>query len=463
MKKRNLLLTAALTVLSLGNLTVNAVAPKTTNDTLDATTCKDGVVYTNYYYLADAIWKGETDIQNASGKIMSIAAKTTEGSYTDFIPTGISTVIGSKNIYTANNINKVAGVVNIIKDEEGNSDYINRVTLSDFWRNFNRFYDDPLKGNTSSDGKKITTMNVAHQWAKFDFSSNQWSELSDSHVSTNSVDVSILKKASIKLTNVDINYQNDSTPTSARIKIARAYNEGAEFYYTDHAPITYETHNIYFQPQLYYVQYCVKAENENSKALTYNKNTTDNVSNMPNSQTYDKAEITLDPKTPARTGYKFLGWATTTNNPSKLYQPASKYSEAALVLYAQWEKEGENKTATKFTITYDANKGINAPAPDTSDTVKCTKIAEAGKMTRDGYKFVGWSTNKDAKEADSKYAPGKDYCEGKDITLYAIWTVGSSENPDTGVSAHLVAFGIAAIAAGAALVVARKKGLFEQI
>lgn len=44
------------------------------------------------------------------------------------------------------------------------------------------------------------------------------------------------------------------------------------------------------------------------------------------------------------------------------------------------------------------------------------------KAARDGYQFVGWSTDKTASKADDTYAPGKSITTQKaDTTLYAVW------------------------------------------
>lgn len=153
----------------------------------------------------------------------------------------------------------------------------------------------------------------------------------------------------------------------------------------------------------------------------------------------------------------------TDSNKTWWVQPALyyiQYCEAA----TETQKEEQKSTETKeYTVSYNPNKGVNAPASVTADATKgvCVTIADAGNMSRTGYKFVGWNTSSTATAVEKGFAVGDKYCgETGDKTLYAIWEV---ENPDTGVNAHILAFGVAVIAAGSALVVARKKGLFKQI
>ena len=87
--------------------------------------------------------------------------------------------------------------------------------------------------------------------------------------------------------------------------------------------------------------------------VTYDANTTDTVSNMPVAQnsTTSATEITLSDKTPAREGYDFKGWCTTsptTTNPDvctgTTFQPGDTYgidqtSENITVLYAIWKEQ----------------------------------------------------------------------------------------------------------------------------
>ena len=73
-------------------------------------------------------------------------------------------------------------------------------------------------------------------------------------------------------------------------------------------------------------------------SVTYNKNTTDTVTNMPSSQTkIYGTTLTLSSNTPVRENYRFLGWATSATATTAQYQPSSAYTgNAVLTLYAVW-------------------------------------------------------------------------------------------------------------------------------
>ena len=94
-----------------------------------------------------------------------------------------------------------------------------------------------------------------------------------------------------------------------------------------------------------YAQWTIK-----TYTITYDKNTTDTVDNIPSSQTKTHGtSINLSTNVPARKQYKFYGWATTSSSSAE-YQPGEPYSvDKDVVLYAVWEL-----TASKVTI-YDSN------------------------------------------------------------------------------------------------------------
>ena len=87
------------------------------------------------------------------------------------------------------------------------------------------------------------------------------------------------------------------------------------------------------------------------------------------------------------------------------------------------------------TITYDANKGKDAPATQT--------IVENGKLTsvipkREGYEFIGWNTKADG--SGTSYSAGGVYTGTSNVTLYAQWkAVGNVEsNPQTADSTMII-------------------------
>ena len=75
-------------------------------------------------------------------------------------------------------------------------------------------------------------------------------------------------------------------------------------------------------------------------------------------------------------------------------------------------------TIPGFTIAYDANGGLGAPASVTKTGGKDVAIS-AIVPVRSGYNFLGWATSKDATEAE--YKAGDVYSMNADVTLYAVW------------------------------------------
>lgn len=204
-----------------------------------------------------------------------------------------------------------------------------------------------------------------------------------------------------------------------------------------------------------------KENDPDNKTITYDKNTNDVVKDIPaNVDFTDKCIEKISDNWPEREGWRFIAWNTKKDGSGDSFRPGTELSKEYqckdLTLYAQWEEVKYNDDGS-YTITYDANGGKNAPANQNAENGTCTKISDA-KPTLSKSKFLGWSRDPKATEPDPKYSAGNEYCgdEGN-VTLYAVWS------PQTGISAHLIAFGVAAITAGAALIVAKKKDLFKQI
>ncbi len=83
----------------------------------------------------------------------------------------------------------------------------------------------------------------------------------------------------------------------------------------------------------------------------------------------------------------------------------------------------------QVTLTYDANGGITPPAQQTQDKGSAFTIEAQGTMTRDGYTFLGWSTDSTAETADPAYGAGVKVALDNNLTLFAIWNK-NEENPD---------------------------------
>ena len=146
-----------------------------------------------------------------------------------------------------------------------------------------------------------------------------------------------------------------------------------------------------------------------SYTISYNAN---GGSGAPASQTkYYGKNITLSGTKPTRTGYSFLGWATSASG-SVAYAAGATYSgNANLTLYAKWQ-------ANTYTVTYNANGGSGAPASQTK-TYGTALTLSSTKPTRTNYTFLGWATTKTATTA--QYSAGGSYTANAAVTLYAVW------------------------------------------
>lgn len=151
-----------------------------------------------------------------------------------------------------------------------------------------------------------------------------------------------------------------------------------------------------------------------SYKVTYNAN---GGSGAPSSQTkYYGESLTLSTTKPIRSGYEFVGWATSSTATSAAYAAGGTYtSNAALTLYAVWKKT--------ITLTYDANGGSSAPSAQSATmynaTTTNTFTLSSAKPTRTNYEFLGWATSTDATSAE--YAAGGTITLSSSITLYAVW------------------------------------------
>lgn len=131
---------------------------------------------------------------------------------------------------------------------------------------------------------------------------------------------------------------------------------------------------------------------------------------------------------PARNGYSFQGWATSSGALYAQYLPDTVFNQDGdITLYAVWK----SNTPQTYTLTYNANGGSNPPSSQTgSGSITLSSI----KPTRSGYTFLGWSTNPSATSA--QYQPGASFNLTSNTTLYAVWKKNDTpSNPDNPPSA----------------------------
>ena len=119
-------------------------------------------------------------------------------------------------------------------------------------------------------------------------------------------------------------------------------------------------------------------------------------------------------------GYKFLGWYSTPQDGSGLYDWTRPLT-GSVTVYAHWQRLQAN-------VVYNANGGTGSHANTTGWQYSDVTIPgdTSKSFTRDGYVFKGWSLK--AGKADVVYKDGSQIpLQDKDITLYAQWQ-GIHEN-----------------------------------
>lgn len=152
-----------------------------------------------------------------------------------------------------------------------------------------------------------------------------------------------------------------------------------------------------------------------SYTISYNANAgSDTTKNIPSSQTktYGTALI-LSSLVPLRYGYTFQGWATSSSATSATYRPGASFTtNATTTLYAVW-------AINTYIVSFNANGGSGAPSSFTK-TYGSVSTIPTTVPTREGYTFLGWST--ESAGLIVSYQPGDSYDVDLNTTLYAVWS-----------------------------------------
>ena len=149
--------------------------------------------------------------------------------------------------------------------------------------------------------------------------------------------------------------------------------------------------------------------------ITYNAN---GGSGAPGSQSKVYGSVLkLSTTKPTRTGYNFMGWATSASG-SVAYAAGANYTaNAGATLYAVWQ-------AKTYTVSYNANGGSGAPGNQTKTYGVALKLSST-IPTRSRYTFKGWSTFASAQTVN--YSAGASYTVNNDVMLYAVWEFAYTE------------------------------------
>lgn len=156
-----------------------------------------------------------------------------------------------------------------------------------------------------------------------------------------------------------------------------------------------------------------------SKTYTISYNANGGTGAPPSQTKHHGIKLLIPSIEPTRSGYTFLGWATSSSAAVPAYQPGGwYYSNTNQTFYAVWEKD----PPATYTISYDANGGSGAPSAQTK-TADVALTLSSVKPYRSGYTFKGWATSKYMPGA--QYQPGGKYTANVSVTLYAVWEKSS--------------------------------------
>ena len=109
-----------------------------------------------------------------------------------------------------------------------------------------------------------------------------------------------------------------------------------------------------------------------------------------------------------------------TNGKNMLDMSESTHNlEIWYVVSQEWDPQQFMIDPVFHMVNYDTNGGIDAPSADSKPHKQTIALSEY-IPSREGYVFIGWAVDPEAKEA--QYQPGDNFADDVDITLYAIWT-----------------------------------------
>jgi uncharacterized repeat protein (TIGR02543 family) len=114
---------------------------------------------------------------------------------------------------------------------------------------------------------------------------------------------------------------------------------------------------------------------------------------------------------PTREGYIFNGWHEDQDKDSEFdfEEPIQK----SIKIYAHW--------LARLNCTFDLNYS-GAPTANKVEVIQNQSVARPQDPTRDGYQFIGWTTNKDARTTSDEFEYFDfTYPFQKNMTLYAQW------------------------------------------
>jgi uncharacterized repeat protein (TIGR02543 family) len=156
-----------------------------------------------------------------------------------------------------------------------------------------------------------------------------------------------------------------------------------------------------------------------NSVISYDSNTATSGTVPANSTLFGSAgTLAINSGNLAKTNYTFAGWNTNRQGTGTNYAAgATNYPPAgAATLYAQWNS----------LVTYNANSSTSGSVPAATSIPPAggTLALNTGNLAKTGATFVGWSTTSDG--TGTFYAPGANYSNTGNVTLYAQYSVALS-------------------------------------
>lgn len=148
------------------------------------------------------------------------------------------------------------------------------------------------------------------------------------------------------------------------------------------------------------------ASSDAPKAMHTVRYVTGTDASIPNATVDDGDALPL-PTDPTRDGYRFLGWYDAETGGNRLDGTNAVTSD--ITVYARWER-----IIPTYTLSYDLNGGDGTIAP--TSVKEGEKLAIPTDPTRDGYKFLGWFTERNGGSEVSS-----DTVVTGNMTVYARW------------------------------------------
>ncbi len=120
---------------------------------------------------------------------------------------------------------------------------------------------------------------------------------------------------------------------------------------------------------------------------------------------------------PVREGCAFGGWSLSDDAIAPDYVAGDRIvlTSESTTLHAVW------KEIVTYTISFDANKGADAPEPVSGSSAEgsCELTVPEKEPAREGFRFLGWSVSKET--VVPEISPKDVLTVTEDMTLYAIW------------------------------------------